>query len=224
MRNRFSFLFLGVLLLFIAPASSMNLAPATGRNLNFTVFRDGSPIGYHRFEFHQEGDKLQVDIDVDLKVKALFVTAFRFKHVAREEWRDGRLLRMESETDDDGEPYDVKVSRVGQGLMVEVNGKRYLAPGDILPSNLWNPDVLSRDKFLHPILGKVMPLEVEKLGSREVAVNGSGKVTADGFLIASGEAFRRNLWFGDRGELVSVMWQASDGSTITYHLEDSAEN
>ena len=57
--------------------------------------------------------------------------------------------------------------RLGNGMFVEVNGQRRLAPGDILPSNLWNRAILTEDN-LHPILGKVLPLEVTKLGKREI--------------------------------------------------------
>ena len=49
--------------------------------------------------------------------------------------------------------HKVKVERLGNGMFVEVNGQRRLAPlcdGDILPSNLWNRAILTEDKILHP--------------------------------------------------------------------------
>ncbi|PPR62564.1 MAG: hypothetical protein CFH10_00782 [Alphaproteobacteria bacterium MarineAlpha4_Bin2] len=201
------------------PAASMNFIPTVKQSLNFTVYRDDSPIGYHKFDFQPRGDVLQVDINVDLEVKLMFITAFKFTHVASETWEAGRLLRMESETDDDGDPYKVIVQRRGEGLLVEVNGEKRLASGDILPSNLWNRAILSKDKILHPILGKVLPLTVTKLGERDVEVPGSGSIVAEGFKIDGGGQFQRELWYAPGGRLVEVGFNAPrDGSRITYRL------
>lgn len=206
-------------LLLAVPASSMNFAPAARQVLNFTVYRGDEPIGHHIFRFQPEGDKLAVAIDVALEVKVMFVTAFKFRHVASELWQDGRLLKMVSTTDDDGDPWKVKVERVGQGMLVEVNGERKVTTGDLIPSNLWNRAILSQDKILHPILGRIMPLEVTRLGDRAVPVNGGEAVHAEGFEIAAGKDFRRELWYGPDGRLVEVGFNAPrDGSRITYRL------
>lgn len=212
---------LGVMscLVLALPASSMNFAPAARQVLNFTVYRENVPIGHHTFEFRPQGDKLAVAIDVALEVKMLSFTAFKFRHVASELWEDGRLLKMESETNDDGDPYKVRVERQEEGLLVEVNGERKLAPPDIIPSNLWNRAVLTREKILHPILGEVMPLKVKRLGDRAVPVNGAGEVPAEGFEIAAGAEFRRELWYGPDGRLVEVGFNTPlDGSRIIYRL------
>ena len=70
------------------------------------------PDCYHNFSFRPRGETLKVDIDVDLEVKMMFVTAFKFRHVASEIWENGQLLSMKSETNDDGDSYKVKVERL----------------------------------------------------------------------------------------------------------------
>ncbi len=203
---------------FGAPAASMNFTPAVTQTLNFTVYRDDVPIGYHSFNFRPQGERLEVEIDVDLEVKLMFVTAFKFTHVASELWESGRLVRMESESDDDGSPYKVKVQRQGDGMLVEVNGEKKLAPGNIFPSNLWNRAILTEDKILHPVVGRVLPLEVTQLGQRKVEISGE-VVSADGFKIDGGGIFQRELWYGPYGRLVEVGFNASvDGSRIIYRL------
>lgn len=81
-------------LLFGVPEASMNFTPAAKQSLNFTVYRDDAPIGHHKFNFCPRGDKLEVKIDVDLEIRLLFVTTFKFTHVASEVWENGRLLQM----------------------------------------------------------------------------------------------------------------------------------
>jgi hypothetical protein len=212
-------------LLFGAPAASMNFTPAAKQSLNFTVYRDDAPIGYHKFNFRPKGGKLEVEIDVDLEIKLMFVTAFKFTHVASEVWENGQLVRMESETDDDGDPYKVKVRRLGHGMLVEVNGERKLAPGDILPSNLWNRAILTEDKILHPIMGRVLPLKVTPLGIRDIEMGSGNSISADGFKIDGGGVFQRELWYSPDGRLVEVGFDApKDGSRIMYRLNDNSSS
>jgi len=212
-------------LLFGAPAASMNFTPAAKQSLNFTVYRDEAPIGYHKFDFRPRGDKLEVEIDVDLEIKLLFVTAFKFTHVASEVWENGRLLQMESETDDDGDSYKLKLRRLGDRMLVEVNGERKLAPGDILPSNLWNRAILTEDKILHPIVGRVLPLKVMPLGMRDIEIGIRKSILAEGFRIDGGGEFQRELWYSPDGRLVEVGFDApKDGSRILYRLNENASS
>ena len=110
--------------------------------------------------------------------------------------------------------YKVKVERLGNGMFVEVNGQRRLAPGDILPSNLWNRAILTEDKILHPILGQVLPLEVTKLGKREIETEGDGTISVEGFKIVGGEEFEREVWYSKDGRLIELastrLWTARE--------------
>ena len=214
-----NFILLAVVLLFSAPATPMNFTPTVNKSLNFTVYRNSSPIGHHRFDFRPKGEFLEVEIDVDLEIKVTFITVFKFTHVASETWENGRLVRMNSETDDDGDIYKLAVQQTNKGMLVKVNGEEHWAPTDILPSNLWNRAILKEDKILHPILGRVLPLTVTKLGLRAVEVPGNATVKAEGFKIDGGIEFQRELWYGPDGRLVEVGFNApQDGSRITYRL------
>tara|TARA_B100000676_G_scaffold172135_1_gene169264 strand:+ start:1979 stop:2287 length:309 start_codon:yes stop_codon:yes gene_type:complete len=78
------------------------------------------------FDLKANGSKK--NIDVGLEVKLMFVSAFKFTHVVSELWESGRLVHMESESDDDGSPYKVKVQRQGDGMLVEVNSEKNWRP------------------------------------------------------------------------------------------------
>ena len=93
-----------------------------------------------------------------------------------------------------------------------------MAPGNILPSNLWNRAILTEDKILHSVVGRVLLLKVTQLGQRKVEISGV-VVSADVFKIDGVGIFQRELWYGPYGRLVEVGFNASvDGSRITYLL------
>jgi Domain of unknown function (DUF6134) len=59
--------------------SGRGYAAAQG-DVRFRALRHGSPIGEHRVTFQPDGDRLAVETHIDIAVKVLFLTAFRFKH------------------------------------------------------------------------------------------------------------------------------------------------
>lgn len=51
--------------------------PGGSGDLRFEVRRNGSEIGYHVLSFRQDGERLTVDIDIELRVRLAFVTLYR---------------------------------------------------------------------------------------------------------------------------------------------------
>ncbi|MFN6942093.1 MAG: DUF6134 family protein, partial [Parvibaculum sp.] len=95
-----------------APASSPEPA------LSFRVERGGTPIGTHTINFTQDGGDLHVAIDINLAVSFGPITIFRYAHTNRETWRDGKLVAIETETNDDGRLFSVSARMTDQGLEV----------------------------------------------------------------------------------------------------------
>ena len=67
---------------------------AVHRDLRFRALRHGSPIGEHRVTFRPDGNRLIVETRVEIAVKVLFFTAFRFEHEAEEVWQSDRLVSV----------------------------------------------------------------------------------------------------------------------------------
>src|SRR6185503_233402 len=86
----------------LAPFAALGVDPAARRDLRFRALRGGASIGEHRVTFRSDGDRLTVATRVDIAVKVLFITAFRFKHDAEEVWQADRLVSVKSTTNDNG--------------------------------------------------------------------------------------------------------------------------
>jgi hypothetical protein len=95
---------------------------AAQRDLRFRALRHGSPIGEHRVTFQPDGDRVAVETHIDIAVKVLFLTAFRFKHEAQEIWDSGRLASVNSTTDDSGTLLKVSGNAVADGLSHRYGG------------------------------------------------------------------------------------------------------
>jgi Family of unknown function (DUF6134) len=91
-----------VLLAAVLPIPAADAAQVLPQKLEFDVVRAGAVVGQHRITFHQDGGKLLVHSELAIKVKVLFVTAYRYEQTREEVWREGKLIAFTSTTDDDG--------------------------------------------------------------------------------------------------------------------------
>ncbi len=135
---------------------------AVSRDIAFNVIRAGEPMGSHKVTFRQDGDRLNVDIAIDLEVRLAFIPVFRYTHRNSETWENGRLVRLQTTTNDDGTQHKVFAEATDQGLRItDSAGRTYLAPADTLPTSYWNKETISRSELLNTQSGKMMPIRIE---------------------------------------------------------------
>lgn len=198
-------------------ALGLGTVPVAGRSavrdpIRFRALRNGDPIGTHRLQFTEDGGRLTVDIEILFEVKILFLTVYSYRHTNRETWQDGRLVAIETRTDDNGDRFRVSGRAVGDRFEVDGSSGRLSLPADIVPSSYWDESMATRGEWLDTQAGKLarsavkpQPAEAVRVGRRTVqakAYSLVGDITCD-------------LWY-HQGEWVKLLFTGEDGSTIEY--------
>lgn len=190
------------------------------KSLMFTAYRDGSRLGLHRIDFSTADGRLAVDIEIAFDVKLVVVPVYRYRHKNREIWEDGRLISLDSETDDNGEAYRVKVVREDDRLLVDGAEGRLDLPGDIPTTSYWNEATIERGEWIDTQKGTLVRSTVTKLPEEPVSVEGrrvqATRYDLEGDITCS-------LWYAD-GRWVRLLFLTEDGSEIAYALGTPAEN
>jgi len=193
--------------------ASVSSVPVDGRLL-FTVVRDGEPIGTHHFLFARNADRTTVLVRTDIDYRFLFLPLYRFRHSSKEVWSGGKLTELSSLTDDNGESIRIEARANGKELLVKGLEGEYRAGPGVVPSSLWNANVVRAKELLSTIRGKLLRTSAEFLGEEELMLNGR-KVATDRYRITG--QFERNVWYDrDSKVLVRVRFKASDGSWVEY--------
>jgi len=194
-------------------------AQAASKTLEYTVLRDGKPIGTHAYTIDTNGADTQVQVSTDIQVKVLFITAYKFKHNSQEVWSNGRLVSLKSTTDDDGTDKALTAKaedgKITLDSMVKGQDRRQFAAAAAIPASLWNPAIVTQTAIVNTLDGKLMKVKVANVGSEQVDAGGA-KVTAHHYKI-SGE-LTRDLWFDDAGRLVRVSFPDKTSTEIVYAL------
>jgi hypothetical protein len=207
-------LFLLTLASLPATAQQQASIPDNGR-LSFRVMREESDIGSHELIFRRDGTRLDVEIAIDLKVTLLGISVYRYSHRAQETWESGRLIALETVTDDNGKPFKVSARISDSGFVVIANGSEAIFPADIFPSSHWNRAWIDKP-LLNTQTGEKINYTAASRGSETIAI-ASGSLAAEHFTTAGD--LRKDIWFDAAGRWAKSRFAAPDGSSISYVLQ-----
>lgn len=185
-----------------------------GGKLEFKILRNGDPFGMHVIEFKQKGGKIITDIEINMKVSLAFFTLFEYEHHNREVWQGGRLISMESKTNDDGKKYFVKAKRQGDKILVKSTKGTYETPGDIAASTYWREDMIKRDQILNSQKGRLQDISIENLGVEQV-IAGEEYVPATHYKVQTKDRVI-DVWYHTKsGQWVDLAFKIK-GQSIDY--------
>jgi hypothetical protein len=197
----------------ILPAPVRAAAP---HDFRFRALHRGSTVGEHRAAFRLDGDRLTVSTHVEVTVKILFFTAFRFKHDAEEVWQAGRLVLVKSTTDDNGTPLQVSGYAVGDSFRIVGEDGPFLAAAHLLTSNtLWDIRVVRESRLIDVQHGGEVGIAAKRLGD-ELVDTAQGQVLAERYQIITPHCAGSLFYDGDGRWVKGLIEQ--QGEILEYAL------
>ncbi|MEM6901791.1 MAG: DUF6134 family protein, partial [Pseudomonadota bacterium] len=190
------------------------------KDLHFQVFMGQKDIGDHIIKFTENeiDGRINVDIDIDLKVKYAFITFFEYAHDNSEVWEGNTLISLNSDTMDDGRDFFVDAQREGEVLIVEGSRGSFEKGQQLTSTSHWNRDaLLQAEALLNSQKGDLLEYSLTKIGSEEVVARGETVMADKYFLDAKIDT---TLWYAqETGEWVKMTFDAK-GREIRYELVD----
>lgn len=193
------------------------LPPQTqaSEELAFDVLMDGSKIGRHVVTLWNKGDKTYVDIDIALKVGLGPIVFYRYEQRNQALWENGALVSFISNTDDDGDEFDVRANRNGDALSVEVNGTNGIAVSDWFPTTYWNKRTVLQNRLLATRDGEVLAVDTKFVGVETVKAGGVD-VVAEKFEMRGDLDI--DLWYDENDRWVKLAFDYR-GNRFDYVLQ-----
>lgn len=172
--------------------------------LNFRVLKDGEPIGYETVEITPTATGQTVTVKTLTDVRVLFLK-FHYDHQRTEQWQDGKLISVETTTNDDGTHYTWRASYVGDCYALQGKGVGKRDACDAAwPLTLWHEDVTGKTALFSVINAEPYAVKTEKVGEKTVMVE-NHKTPATHYVM-SGDV-ERDLWYGTDGKLLKTSFK-----------------
>lgn len=140
---------------------------ATSASRNFRILRDGDDIGPHNLDAVVTGNGFEIAIDIEIAVKVLGITAYRYTLTNREVWKGRQIVSVSSRVNDDGTKEQVDATRQSGKLVV--NGTRYNgdAPLDAATTSYFSPDLMQRKPWISTQSGDLLPVTTRQISGRK---------------------------------------------------------
>lgn len=182
---------------------------------DFTVTVSGKAAGEVHMTIHKHDDgKIVLRCDTDINVKML-IGSYKYVYRGQEVWKDRRLQKLDSNTDDNGKRFNVAGAVEAKGFRFKVNNVEKVVKHEVWLSSYWMlPDAKLRDQTLtivdadngKDLDGKLSFVANEKLriAGQEVQLNHyrlTGKANVD-------------LWYDGSERLVRQEWVEQGHRTV----------
>lgn len=200
-----------------------------GDSIEFQVWRDGEQVGSYRTLFNADSEELQIETQMELEISWLW-WRYRYQYQATEFWRQGRLEKLNSSIDDNGDFLEHRFYRRGDRLIggnqvPEAESQQDPAmPNDaesvalpVLASHHYNIAVLDQGRVLNTLTGRVNSFEIEPLGIMWIDSAG-GKIEARGFRY-QGELHDTDVWYDSQDRWVGLRFLDRRGATMEFRCK-----
>jgi hypothetical protein len=200
-----------------APAATAIVVPTAAANRRFSVLYKGFTIGSHTISYSSATGETRVNTEINLEVKVAFVTAYAFSHRSEETWRAGRLVSLNSDTVEHGEPLHVEGSATPQGFRGMSKGGPFVASAATLTSNsIWTPAMLAQTTVVDAQRGGIIGVSAHKVADEPITIAGS-QVQATRYTFIT-PYYAGSVWYDNANLWVRGEFER-DGSKVEYQLE-----
>lgn len=182
----------------VAKAATLPVPPSN--EINFKVFRNGSPIGEQMMKFTQSGNRLTVESQANLVVRIAGIPFFRYHAEVVEHWVDGVFSRLDSRVNHNGQKLVVQANEIPNGFAIEstkAGNYTYTGTPRMLPMTYWNKAMLDA-MILNVETGHHYPAIVNSPGWNWLPTVEGGKIQAQRFDVTGHLHF--SVWYDQNQE------------------------
>ena len=182
--------------------------------VKFDIIRKNKVIGIHEIKFIENNGSLLVKTNINIEVKILFITAYKFEHQSTETWTKGNFIKIDAHTDfEDEREYFIKGNDENNLFLASgMDGKLELDE-NILPSNFWNINILKQKEIFDTQKGIMRNIEVQNLGYEEIKVN-EDNIKCNKYIFNASSSPKDKgpfpeytLWYAENNELVKFQFK-----------------
>ena len=140
--------------------------------LEYELFRNNKSIGYHKYDFNREGDKLSIDSEVSFKITKLGVDLYKYFAKSQEIYQKGIFQSYSSQTKQNKkERYvNIKFDVKNDNLIIDGSSYKGSADKDFIVGTWWNHEIIKAKSQISGISGRIIDQTVTFIGKEEVKI------------------------------------------------------
>ena len=140
--------------------------------LEYELFRNNQPIGFHKYTFNRNGNKLSIKNEVNFKITKLGIDLYKYYASGEERYINGVFSGFDSKTNQNKkEKYvNISIDKKDKNLIIDGSSYKGKADKDIIIGTWWNHEIVQKKAQISAVSGRIIEQKVEFIGKEEVKI------------------------------------------------------
>ena len=160
-----------ILLIFVSFPSSSNAHVQHYddlKRIEFDIYRNNKHIGKHIFSFTKSDEQLEVESDINFKIKKLGIVLYKYHVNGTEIYKDGVLVKFNSKTNQNGKKKYVNMKLENGEYIIDGSSYKGKAPKEYLLGTWWNHSIVEAAAQISAVSGRIIKQKVTFLGKETI--------------------------------------------------------
>ena len=140
--------------------------------LEYELFRNNKPIGYHKYEFIRENEFLNVKSEVNFKITKLGVDLYKYFAVSEEIYRNNKFFKFSSKTKQNkkNKYVNIGIDTSDNNLIIDGSSYKGKTSNNTIVGTWWNHEIVKAKAQISAISGRVIEQNVTFIGKEQVQI------------------------------------------------------
>ena len=140
--------------------------------LEYELFRNNKSIGYHKYDFIRDTDKISVVSEVNFKITKLGVNLYKYFAKSEENYQKGNFKSYSSTTKQNKKDRYVNIKTDAGNKNLIIDGSSYKGKADInfIVGTWWNHEIIKAKAQISGISGRIIEQTVTFIGKEQINI------------------------------------------------------
>ena len=139
--------------------------------IEFDIYRNNKNIGKHIFSFKKSNGQLEVESEINFKIKKLGIILYKYHVKGTEFYKDGKLVKFNSKTNQNGKEKYVNMELENGQHIIDGSSYQGKAPIDYLLGTWWNHSIVKAKAQISAVSGRIIKQKVTFLGKETIKID-----------------------------------------------------
>lgn len=138
--------------------------------IEFDIFRNNKHIGKHVFSFSKTNHMLVVKSEINFEIKKLGVVLYTYNVKGTEYFKDGKLIKFNSKTQQNGKEKYVNIKSDENELLIDGSSFKGKVPNDYILGTWWNHNIVKAEAQISAVSGRIIKQKVTFIGKEDLKI------------------------------------------------------
>jgi hypothetical protein len=140
--------------------------------LEYELFRNNQSIGYHKYDFNRNENKLSIVSEVNFKITKLGIDIYKYFAKSEENYENGVFTSYSSKTKQNKKDryVNIKIDPSDKNLIIDGSSYKGKASKESIVGTWWNHEIVKSKSQISGISGRIIEQTVTFIGKEEVKI------------------------------------------------------